>query len=106
MADKPEKLEKIPKVSELDDKHRKMHEANQKIHGHVTEEEALAQAKKDGIEFVDSYHVVKIGEFVDFTDTKTTHDTHAKADTARKKLKNPDQYTVAQVRTRKVEEEN
>lgn len=66
---------------------------------HLTEKKALAQAKKEGIEFVDTFQLSKLdtlsGEMLPETYTSAEV-----AETARKKRKDAKKYHVVQVRTR------
>lgn len=63
----------------------------------LTEEEALKRAKKEGIEFVDKYSVVKISEAL--TLPTEFYDTKAEAEKELKK-KGKD-YTLVQTRSQK-----
>ena len=63
-----------------------------------TEKEALALAKEQGIEFIDTYTVVKISNFSQEGDAYTTR---KQAEKALAKLENQDEYTIAQNRRQK-----
>ena len=96
--------DKIPKPSELDDRHQKIHADNQKVQGHLKEDEALKAAAKDGIEFVDEYFVAPIDNINATPDQEKIHSSRKKAEADLAKLKDATKYTIVQRRGRKPNE--
>lgn len=70
-------------------------EPAEEVDDHVTEKDAVARAKAEGIEFVDEFYVLKDGEF-----TPTPEDKPYKTLSAAKKAKKTG-YNVVQLRKRK-----
>lgn len=64
-----------------------------------TEEEAVALAKEEGVEFIDSFTIVKISDF-SRPDNKE-YNTIIKAKNALAKLADKDEYTIQQIRHQK-----
>jgi hypothetical protein len=73
----------------------------------VTEEEALKRAKKDGIEFTDTFHVVKLGEGLGGEVVSEGFETREEAEAELDKLskKSDDEFSIRQTRERKQVEE-
>lgn len=88
-----------------DDELKKIHGADVELNpdtsedDKLTEKEALAQAKKEGIEFIDSYHLMKIDPIGE--ELPESYTTATKANAALDKLDDKRDYVVVQRRTRK-----
>jgi hypothetical protein len=66
---------------------------------HLTEADALARAKEEGIEFVDTFHPVHLPTMS--RPNSTNYATREDAEKARLELESPGEYIVAQSRARK-----
>ena len=96
--------DKIPKPSELDDRHHKIYAENKKVQGHIEEADALKAAKEEGVEFVDEYFVATVDNITAPPDPDKIYSSRKKAEAELAKLKNASGHVVVQRRVRKPDE--